>query len=253
MIKLCNLSKSYNGKTVLKNVSLEVMRGESLAIVGGSGSGKTTTLKTINRLIDPSLGKVLIDGKDTRKFSPHILRRKIGYVFQKVGLFPHMNIAENIAVPMKLAGWNKKKIRTRTDELLRLVSLDVVVKSRRPRELSGGQQQRVGVARCLAVRPELMLLDEPFGALDPIVREQLQKTFLELKKNLGLTTILVTHDISEAMIIADRIAVMKDGRLLQVGEPQELLNNPKNHYVQQIMDTPRRQTKALDDLLGDNA
>lgn len=250
MIKLCNLSKSYNGKSILFGVSFDVFQGEFLALVGGSGSGKTTTLKMINRLIEPSSGKILINGNDTRKVAPHILRRQIGYVFQKIGLFPHMNVFDNIAVPMKLAGWRKKTIRKRIDELLDLVSLDRSIRTRKPRELSGGQQQRVGVARGLAINPKVLLLDEPFGALDPIVREQLQQTLLTLKKDLGLTMVMVTHDISEALILGDRIGVMKDGKLLQIGTPHDLLNHPANEYVEQMIDTPRRQTKALDDLFS---
>lgn len=250
MIKLCNLTKFYNGKSILSGLSFDVFKGESIALVGGSGSGKTTTLKMINRLIEPTSGQIFINGKDTRKFAPHVLRRQIGYVFQKIGLFPHMSIADNIAVPMKLAGWCKKNIRYRIDELLDLVNLDRIVKSRKPRELSGGQQQRVGVARGLAINPKVLLLDEPFGALDPIIREQLQQTLLSLKKDLGLTMVTVTHDISEALLLGDRIAVMRDGRLLQIGTPQDLLNQPINEYVEQMMDTPRRQTKALDDLFS---
>jgi osmoprotectant transport system ATP-binding protein len=248
MIELHNLTKIYNGLSVVSNVSFCVAGGESIALVGGSGSGKTTTLKMINRLIKPSKGRVLIDGKDTKNEPLHLLRRRIGYVFQKVGLFPHMSIAENISVPMKLAKWDKKRIKNRIEELLELVSLPSWMQFRKPPELSGGQQQRVGVARALATEPQLMLLDEPFGALDPIIREQLQHTFLELKVSLSLTAIFVTHDISEAFLIADRIAVMKDGRLLQLGSAQELINNPKDDYVEQLLDTPRRQTKAFDDL-----
>lgn len=251
MIELRNLTKKYQGTTVVSDISFVVHSGESIALVGGSGSGKTTTLKMINRLIEPSCGTVFIDGKDTRRQPEHFLRRKIGYVFQKIGLFPHMSIGENIAVPMKLAGWDKKRIKLRTKELLELVRLEANVHLRKPRELSGGQQQRVGVARALAIKPDLMLLDEPFGALDPIIREQLQNIFLELKKSLGLTSIFVTHDIAEAMIIADRIAVMNKGKLIQLGSPQELIQNPQDNYVEKLLSTPRRQTKALDELFTD--
>lgn len=252
MIELCDIKKVYGQKEVIPGLSFTINKGESVALVGGSGSGKTTTLKMINRLIEPTEGKILINGEDTKKIPAHILRRKIGYVFQKIGLFPHMTIAQNIAVPMKLAGFSKKLIAKRIDELLAMVSLDKSLKNRKPRELSGGQQQRVGVARGLATSPELMLLDEPFGALDPIVREQIQQTFLELKKSLGLTAIFVTHDIAEAIILADRIAVMKNGQLLQMGTAQELIANPANEYVEQMLSAPKRQNQAYDELIMEN-
>lgn len=251
MIELCHLTKNYDGLPVVRDVSFTVNEGESIALVGGSGSGKTTTLKMINRLVEPSSGHVLIDGQNSRSLPPHELRRRIGYVFQKIGLFPHMSIEDNIAVPMRLAGWDKKRIKARVSELLELVSLEEDMRNRLPRELSGGQQQRVGVARALATSPRLMLLDEPFGALDPIIREQLQNTFLELKQRLRLTSIFVTHDISEALMLADRIGVMKDGCLLQLGAPQELLNDPKDEYVEQLLATPQRQNKAFDELYNE--
>jgi osmoprotectant transport system ATP-binding protein len=250
MFEIQRLGKDYGGRRVVDDLSLVVARREVLVLVGESGSGKTTTLKMINRLIEPTSGTVRIAGEDTRALPAHLLRRRIGYVFQKIGLFPHMTVEENIAVPLTLAGAERRTKRARVEELLRLVELDPALAERRPHQLSGGQQQRVGVARALATAPELMLLDEPFGALDPLTRDRLQQSFVRLRHELGLTALFVTHDMSEALLIGDRIAVMKDGRLVQVGTPRELIESPKSEYVEKLLETPRRQALAYQALIG---
>ncbi|MBY0273743.1 ATP-binding cassette domain-containing protein [Candidatus Binatia bacterium] len=251
MIELDRLSKRYGAQLAVAELSLTVGDGELLVLVGGSGSGKTTTLKMVNRLIEPSSGSVRIDGNDVAALAPHELRRRIGYAFQRVGLFPHMTVAENVAVTPSLLGWDAQRIARRVDELLVLVELDPAqVRDRRPDELSGGQQQRVGVARALAAEPRLMLLDEPFGALDPLTRDRLQQSFRRIRERIGLTAIFVTHDMSEALLLGDRIAVMHAGRLLQVGAPRDLLTAPADDIVRQMVETPRRQAAAVDALLA---
>jgi osmoprotectant transport system ATP-binding protein len=253
MIEVEGLTKRFGTTTVVEPVSLRLEEGELLALVGGSGAGKTTLLKMINRLIEPTGGGVRLDGTDTRSIEPHALRRRIGYVFQGVGLFPHMTVAENIAVPLTLERWAEARIRGRVDEMLGLVELPASARDRRPAELSGGQQQRVGVARALAASPRVMLLDEPFGALDPITRDRLQQSFLGLKRKLGLTAILVTHDMTEALVLADRIGVMRDGRLVQIGAPIDLLRAPADTGVAELFDTPRRHARVLETRLGSPA
>ena len=223
--------------------------GELLVLLGGSGSGKTTTLKMVNRLIEPSAGRVTIDGQHVGEMAAHELRRRIGYVFQRIGLFPQMTVAENVGVTLTLLRWDATRIRRRVDELLELVELPDLMRDRRPAELSGGQQQRVGVARALAASPRVMLLDEPFGALDPLTRDRLQQSFLKLRRQLELTAIFVTHDMVEALLVGDRIAVINGGRLVQVGTPRELLQAPADDYVRQLMDTPMRQARLVDTLL----
>ena len=250
MIEVERLSKSYRDTTAVDAVSFRVAEGELLALVGGSGSGKTTTLKMINRLVEPTAGQVLIDGEDASQIEPHALRRRIGYVFQGVGLFPHMTVAENVGVPLTLLRWDRDRIRSRVAELLALVELDSTLGDRRPAELSGGQQQRVGVARALAASPRLMLLDEPFGALDPLTRDRLQQSFLALRRQLRLTAVFVTHDMAEAVLVADRIGVMREGRLVQTGTPAELMRAPADEAVAQMLDTPRRQARVLESRLG---
>lgn len=250
MIELAGLTKRYGDAAVVQDVTLTVAKGELLVLVGASGSGKTTTLKMINRLIEPSSGRVRIAGEDAAAVPPHVLRRKIGYVFQKIGLFPHMTVEENLAVPLSLLAWSPARIRDRIGELLSLVEIDAGLRTRFPAALSGGQQQRIGVARALAAEPALMLLDEPFGAIDPLTRDRLRENFVALRRRLGLTAIFVTHDMVEALLLADRIAVMNGGRLIQVGAPRELLESPADEYVEQLLETPRRQARAFDELLA---
>ena len=250
MIDAQGLTKRYGGATVVDALTLAVRAGELVVLLGGSGSGKTTTLKMINRLIEPTAGSVSLDGVDTASLPPYELRRRIGYVFQQVGLFPHMTVGENIALTPALLGWAPARIAARVDDLLALVELDPGMRDRPPSALSGGQQQRVGVARALAAEPRVMLLDEPFGALDPVTRERLQQSFLRIREELALTTVFVTHDMTEALMLGDRIGVMRDGRLLQLGTPRELLAQPADDYVHQLMSTPQRQAAAVDALMA---
>ena len=250
MIEADGLTKRYGDAVVVDDFSLQVRAGELVVLLGGSGSGKTTTLKMINRLIEPTAGSVRLDSVDTSELPPHELRRGIGYVFQRIGLFPHMTVGANIAVTPGLLGWPPERIAARVDELLALVELDPAVRDRGPSELSGGQQQRVGVARALAAEPRVMLLDEPFGALDPVTRERLQQSFLRIRTRLALTTVFVTHDMTEALTLADRIGVMHEGRLLQLGTPRDLLTRPADDYVDRLMSTPRRQAAVVDALIG---
>jgi osmoprotectant transport system ATP-binding protein len=249
MIELDRLVREYDGRRVVDDVTLTVARGELVVLVGDSGSGKTTTLKMVNRLEEPTSGTVRIDGEDTRAIAGPILRRRIGYVFQQVGLFPHLTIAENVAVPLELQGWERTRIDERVRAVLALMELDPSVADRSPQALSGGQRQRVGVARALAAEPKIMLLDEPFGALDPLTRDRIQETFLKIKRSLGLTAMFVTHDMGEALLLADRIAVMRRGKLVQVGTPRELVQSPADADVERLLDTPRRHAKHFEDLL----
>ncbi len=248
MIQLEHLTRRFAGVTAVDDVSLSVPEGELLVLLGSSGSGKTTTLKMVNRLIEPSSGHIVIDGQDVRDVEVHELRRRIGYVFQKVGLFPHMTVAENVGITPRLLGWPREKIDARVAELLELVELEPSLLERRPAQLSGGQQQRVGVARALAAEPSLMLLDEPFGALDPLTRDRLQQSFLEIRRRLGMTAIFVTHDMTEALLLGDQIAVMRAGRLVQLGTPRELVQRPADDYVSELIQTPRRQAAVFDAL-----
>jgi osmoprotectant transport system ATP-binding protein len=250
MIELQHLTKQYGDVVAVHDVSLSVEREELLVLLGASGSGKTTTLKAINRLIEPSSGTVRINGEDAGALAPHELRRRIGYVFQKIGLFPHMTVAENIAVTLTLLSWDRTRIQRRVQELLELVELDpAAMANRMPSELSGGQQQRVGVARALAVGARVMLLDEPFGALDPLTRDRLRASLLHIRREIGLTAIFVTHDMTEALLLGDRIAVMNRGRLVQVGKPRELVRSPADDYVAQLMSAPQRDAAAVDALI----
>jgi len=215
-----------DGRTLLSNLSLRVQSGETLVLLGRSGSGKTTTMKLINRLIDPTAGELRVEGKPTIEWDPIRLRRRIGYVIQEIGLFPHLTVEENIGVVPRLEGWAAERIRQRARALLTMVGLDADrFAARFPRELSGGQRQRIGVARALAADPPVILLDEPFGALDPITRREIQREFKTLQQELKKTMIFVTHDIAEAFVLGTRIALLKDGQLILLDEPQALLRS----------------------------
>jgi osmoprotectant transport system ATP-binding protein len=214
------------GKTLLAGLNLRIERGETVVLLGRSGSGKTTTMKLINRLIDPTAGEVRVEDRRTLEWDPIRLRRRIGYVIQEIGLFPHLTVEENIGVVPRLEGWPPEQIRERTRALLKMVGLDADrFAARMPRELSGGQRQRVGVARALAADPPFILLDEPFGALDPITRREIQREFKALQRELGKTMVFVTHDIAEAFLLANRIALLKDGEMVLLGPPEELLRS----------------------------
>jgi osmoprotectant transport system ATP-binding protein len=251
LIAFAHVGKSFDGGRVkaVDDVSLEVAGGEFLTIVGGSGSGKTTLLRLANRLIDTDQGHIMIEGADVRAADPVALRRRIGYVFQSGGLFPHLSVAGNIGITPKLLGSPAAKISTAVDELLDLVRLDrTLYRDRFPHELSGGQRQRVGVARALAARPKIVLMDEPFGALDPLTRDALGDDYRALHDKLGLTTVMITHDMTEAILLADRVAVMRAGRLLAQGTPAELADSG-DAYVGELLRTPRRQAERLQVLL----
>jgi osmoprotectant transport system ATP-binding protein len=236
MITLEQVSKSYDGVSkVINNLSFEVLEGEILMLLGSSGCGKSTLLKMINRLIDPTEGRIYLDGKDIQQQDPIELRRSIGYVFQGIGLFPHLSIRENISIVPRLIGWPEDRINNRHRELLELVQLSPEIHADRfPDELSGGQQQRVAVARALAADPDYLLMDEPFGALDAITRDSLQQEFLDLKQHLNKTIIFVTHDIVEAVTLGDRIAILHKGRLEQIGIPEEIMVNPATGFVKEL-------------------
>jgi osmoprotectant transport system ATP-binding protein len=254
MIRLDRVTKRYGALTAVDALSLEVRAGELLVLLGGSGCGKTTTLKMINRLIEPTDGGLYIDGRDTSEQPPHELRRRIGYAFQGIGLFPHMMVGENVGITLDLLEWEPERRRARIRELLELVELDPEeFATRFPHQLSGGQQQRVGLARALAAGPKILLLDEPFGALDPLTRDRLQRFFQDLRARLGLTVIFVTHDMVEGLLLGDRIAVMQEGRLVQIGTAHELLSDPASPYVAELMDTPRRQADRLEALVREEA
>lgn len=250
-IKFNNITKQYSstGKPVVNAVTFEVPDGNTCVMVGTSGSGKTTLLRMVNRLIEPTSGEILIDGKNVLQENPIQLRRRIGYVIQQVGLFPHMTIAENVRVTAEIAGgWNKQRLAARVDELLELVGLPPAeFRKRFPRQLSGGQQQRVGLARALAIDPAILLMDEPFGALDAITRARMQDELLRIQRDVHKSILFVSHDIEEAFKLGDQIAVLSEGKLVQLGSPVELLAQPANNFVRKLVgaDNIMRQLQYL--------
>lgn len=241
MIRFERVTKTYpNGHQAVKSLTMEIGRGEFVVLVGPSGCGKTTTMKMINRLVPHTEGVITIDGQNVADTDPVVLRRNIGYVIQQIGLFPHLTVEENIELVPSLKGWSRSRRKKRAEELMELVGLEPGTFARRyPKELSGGQQQRVGVARALAADPDIILMDEPFGALDPITREQLQDELLALQRKLHKTIVFVTHDMDEALKVGDRIAVMKDGVLLQFDTPDKLLKEPVHEFVEQFIGKKR--------------
>jgi osmoprotectant transport system ATP-binding protein len=250
MIQFTNVSKTYDsGSTfALKELNLTVADSEFLVLLGSSGSGKSTTLKMINRLIEPSSGSIDIDGASIKNMNLVELRRSIGYVFQGIGLFPHMTIGENISIIPKLLGWNKEKRKERVKELLEIINLSPEFAERLPEQLSGGQQQRVGVARALAADPNYLLMDEPFGALDAVTRDKLQQELISLRARLNKTIIFVTHDLFEALTLGDRIAIFHNGAMEQIGGRQEILRQPATNFVRELFARPAQQLKDFQDL-----
>ncbi|CAN5177461.1 ABC transporter ATP-binding protein [soil metagenome] len=240
-----DVTKGYGTRPVLDRLSLTVARGNFVALVGRSGSGKTTLLKLVNRLVESDAGRVLMDGADVAALPAPALRRRIGYVFQGTGLFPHISVAENIAMPLRLTGVAAPERVARARELLDLVGLPAEFAGRMPAMLSGGQAQRVGVARALAARPALMLMDEPFGALDPVTRDTLGRSYRSLHDRLGMTTIMVTHDMAEALLLADRIVVLRAGVIVADGSPTALLAGHQDDDVAALIDVPMAQARRL--------
>ena len=236
MITLNHLEKKYGDTYAVKDLSLSFPDASITALLGPSGCGKTTTLRMINRLIEPSGGQVLLDGQDAASLKPEVLRRGIGYVIQQIGLFPHLSVAQNVATVPDLLGQNRAHTARRVDELLSLVGLEPsVYRSKRPAELSGGQAQRVGVARALAADPPVLLMDEPFGALDPIARDEVQERFLNIQRELKKTVVIVSHDIDEALRMGDYVALMRAGELAQFGTPDDLVRRPASEFVRQFL------------------
>ncbi len=247
MIKFDNVSMAYGATDVLHDIDLEIEEGQLVVLIGPSGCGKTTSLQLINRLIDPTQGKIYIDGKDIQTIDPVKLRRGIGYVIQEIGLFPHMTIEQNIEVVPRLLKWAPERRKERTLELLELVNLDPgTYLGRYPSDLSGGQKQRIGLLRALATEPPIILMDEPFGALDPITRDSLQDEIKKLQKKLKKTIVFVTHDMDEAIRIADVIILMKDGKIVQSASPEELLSNPADEFVEQFIGKHRMYSGTVD-------
>jgi len=248
VISLNRVTKIYPhaDRAAVDSLTLECEEKTLTVLVGESGCGKTTTLKMINRLIEPTAGSIRIEGRNALEINPVDLRRLMGYVFQGIGLFPHYTISANIGVVPELLGWPAMRIADRVDELLELVGLPPAeFRGRFPRELSGGQQQRVGVARALAARPSVLLMDEPFGAIDPITRDELRTELSRIQRALGLTIVLVTHDMTEALLLADKIAFMRRGELLAFDTPSELISNPPHEYVETMLQAPRRQAEKV--------
>jgi len=252
MISVNRVSKSFDGGNTyaVREVALEVREGETLVLLGSSGCGKTTLLKLINRLLEPTDGAIEVDGQDIASQDPISLRRRIGYVFQGIGLFPHMTVEENVAMVPRLLGWSRGKRRRRARKLLDTVGLEPdTYADRFPEELSGGQQQRVGVGRALAADPAYLLMDEPFGALDALTRDTLQQELLDLRRRLNKTIVFVTHDIFEALTLGERIAVLHNGRLEQVGTKEEIVGRPATDFVRELFEKPARQLAEYGDLL----
>lgn len=254
VIQFNQVSKSYeDGTKAVDSLHLEIKKGEFFVLIGPSGCGKTTTMKMMNRLIETTEGSILIDGKDIQEYNINELRWDIGYVLQQIALFPHMTIAENIAVVPEMRKWTKKEINVRVDDLLQMVGLDPdVYRDRMPDELSGGQKQRVGVVRALAANPKIVLMDEPFSALDPLSREQLQKDIVQLQKKIQKTIVFVTHDMQEALSLGDRICVMKEGKVVQLDTPEGIIHNPKNEFVEEFIGNrgrPWYEGKSIEDVL----
>jgi osmoprotectant transport system ATP-binding protein len=244
MIRFENVTKMYGDVQTLNDISFDVQKGEILSLIGSSGCGKTTTLRMINRLIELSSGKIFIEDQDISKINPVELRRGIGYVIQQVGLLPHLTIGKNIGLVPKLKGWKEDQYDKRIDELLEMVGLEPqVFRNRYPAELSGGQQQRVGVIRALAAEPPIVLMDEPFSALDPISRDQLQDDIARIQKEIHKTIVFVTHDMDEAIKISDRIAIMNHGRIVQLGTPKSILDQPVNEFVKDFIGEKRLNNK----------
>jgi osmoprotectant transport system ATP-binding protein len=250
-IEFNNIIKRFGeGAAALDRVTLAVAPREFVAVVGPSGSGKTTLLRLVNGLAEPTSGTVRFAGEDVRTTDPISLRRRIGYVFQGVGLFPHMTVAENVAITPRLLGWDEGRRASRVEELLDLVRLaPSKYRNRFPRELSGGEQQRVGVARALAAGPQVVLMDEPFGALDPLTRDAIAQDYRRLHNELGLTTVMITHDMLEAVLLADRIAILHEGKLIEQGTPRKLMTAPEHEYVRSLMQAPRTQADRLQGLM----
>lgn len=251
MIRYEDVEKTYPGRPepVVEHFDLEIAAGSFTVLLGRSGSGKTTVLKMANRMLEPSAGRVFIDGTDLARADPIALRRRTGYVLQRIGLLPHFSVAENVALVPRLCGWEAGRVRARVDELLDLVGLEPpTFRERMPAELSGGQQQRVGVARALAAEPSVLLMDEPFGALDPLTRVELRREVGAIHGRLGLTTLMVTHDVVEALLLADCIVVLDQGRVVQRGSPVELLSAPANDFVAKLLSSPRDELEKLESM-----
>ena len=236
MIEFRQARKEYGSIVALKGLDLAVAAGETVCLIGTSGSGKTTAMKMVNRLVEPTSGKVLVNGEDVAETDPIALRRSIGYVIQRGGLFPHMTVSGNVGLLCRLEGWPKERVKARVNELLDLVDLSYAEFAHRyPGELSGGQQQRVSIARALAFDPDIVLMDEPFGALDPITRGELHKGFLDLRSKVRKTTLIVTHDLSEAFKLGDRVALLHKGRLVQAGAADDLVKRPASEFVEHFV------------------
>jgi osmoprotectant transport system ATP-binding protein len=247
LLQLIDVVKSYGGQNAVDHLNLTINKGELITLIGPSGCGKTTTLKMINRVIEPDNGQIIVNGQDILKQDPIKLRRGIGYVIQQTGLFPNMTISDNISVVGRLQGWSKSRCKERAAELLSLIDMNPEeYMERYPRELSGGQQQRIGVLRALATEPDIILMDEPFGALDPITREQLQNELINLHTRLQKTIVFVTHDMDEALKIADRIVLMREGKIVQAAAPEEMLRNPADDFVASFIGKARMLSSPED-------